>query len=78
MARTFPYNPMRTPERNRTSDFLIRSQALYPVSYRGMSTVGESRTRYLFVIGEAPLPRGPRRHVRKRAPMKGVEPSLPP
>src|SRR6266516_5225590 len=28
--------PMRTPETSRTSDLLVRSQALYPLSYRGM------------------------------------------
>lgn len=30
------YNPVRTPETSRTSDLLVRSQALYPLSYRGM------------------------------------------
>jgi hypothetical protein len=40
----------------------LRKPVLCPLSYRGMSTVGWSRTSCLLVIGEAPLPRGPRRH----------------
>jgi hypothetical protein len=28
--------PMRTPERNRTSSLLVRSQVLCPLSYRGL------------------------------------------
>src|SRR5438034_209158 len=28
--------PLRTPETSRTSDLLVRSQALFPLSYRGL------------------------------------------
>jgi hypothetical protein len=34
--------PIRTPGENRTRDFLVRSQALCPLSYGGMSPVGRS------------------------------------
>jgi hypothetical protein len=36
--------PIRTRGENRTRDFLVRSQALCPLSYRGMRTAGTSRT----------------------------------
>jgi hypothetical protein len=53
---------MRTPGAIRTRDLLVRSQTPYPLGHGGMSTAGWSRTTYLFVISEAPLPRGPRRY----------------
>src|SRR3954447_23504801 len=54
--------PMRTPGEDRTRDFLVRSQALCPLSYGGMRTAGTSRTCYLRCIRAVPLPDGPRRH----------------
>jgi hypothetical protein len=64
-ATNLRHIPMRTPETSRTSDLLVRSQALYPLSYRGMSPAGRSRTSYLRLIRAVPLPHGPRREARR-------------
>jgi hypothetical protein len=59
MVGTAAFVPRARFERART---WLRKPVLYPLSYRGMSTVGWSRTSCLLVISEVPLPRGPRRH----------------